>query len=119
MWRKFLVLLTFLGGLLSPWEAFSQAGITPCGAAITLSVTTTSSNAQLSACGGVVLVWNVGTTEAFYAYGTASTTVATASNFSIPGTSFIVLNLPTNRPYLAAITASSTTTLRITQGNAR
>lgn len=119
MWRKLFVLLTFLGGLLAPWEASSQAGLTPCGSAITLSVTNTTSNAQLSNCGGVVLVWNVGTVEAFYTFGTASTTAATTSSWSIPSTSFVVLNLPTNRPYLAAITASSTTTIRITQGNAR
>lgn len=96
-------------------------GITPCTPSATLSVTAASSNVQLSACSGVVLLWNVGTTEAFYKYGTVSTTVATTStdSWSIPGSSFIVLNLGTARPYLAAITAAGTTTLRITQGQAR
>lgn len=96
-------------------------GITPCTPSSSLSVTTTSSNVQLSACSGVVLLWNVGAQEAFYKYGAASSTAATTGtdSWSIPATSFVVLNLGTNRPYLAAITSSSTTTLRITQGQVR
>lgn len=96
----------------------AQQGITPCAAA-SLSVTNTSSNTQLSACAGTTIVWNIGTVEAFYTYGTASNTAATTSNWSVPAGGFVVLNLGTSRQYLAAITASSTTTIRITQGQTR
>jgi hypothetical protein len=57
----------------------------------------------------------------FYVTGTASSTAATTSNYSLPGNSFIVINVGNGSavaPYLAAITATSTTTLRITQGYA-
>lgn len=116
--KKLLAAASFLAALTICTELQSQAGITPCAAA-SLSVTTSSSNTQLSACGGTVLLWNVGTTEAFYKYGTASNTAATTSDWSLPGSSFVVLNLGFNRQYLAAITASGTTTLRITQGGTR
>lgn len=121
MQRKLLTVALMLVFWVFPWEAISQvAGLTPCGAPITLSASSGSStNAQLSACGGVVLLWNVGTQEAFYKYGSANTTAATTSDWSIPSASFVVLNLGTSRLYLAAITASSSTTLRITQGNAQ
>lgn len=99
--------------------AWAQQGITPCTPAATLNVTTSSSNVQLSACGGTVLLWNVGAQEAFYAYGSTSATAATTSSFSLPGTSFVVLSLGNARPYLAAITSTSSTTLRITQGQTR
>lgn len=101
--------------ILFPWSAKAQ-GISPCGTAQTISASSSSSNIQLGNCSGYVLLWNIGTIEAFYNYGTPSTTVATTSNWSIPPASYILLNLGTNRPYLAGITASSTTTLRITQG---
>lgn len=115
---KIIALVSALSCLAGP--SYSQ-GITPCTPSATLAVTAASSNVQLSACSGVVLLWNVGATEAFYKYGTASTTAATTGtdSWSIPATSFVVLNLGTNRPYLAAITAAGTTTLRITQGQVR
>src|SRR5882672_6591493 len=86
----------------------AQQGISPCSAA-TLNVSNVSSNVQLASCGQTVLLWNVGANEAFYKYGTSSGTAATTADWSIPSTSFVVLNLGTNRPYLAAITSSSTT----------
>ena len=98
---------------------YAQQGITPCAAPTALSVTATSSNVQLSACGTTVLLWNVTSQEAFFTYGTASNTAATTSSYSLPGNAFIVLNVDTNKPYLAAITASSTTTIRIIQGYTR
>lgn len=108
------VMLLFVGLL----PACAQSGITPC-SANTISVTGTSANAQLSACGQTVLLWNIGTQELFYTYGSASSTAATTSNYSLPGGDFVVLNLGTQKYYLAAITATSTTTLRITQGQTR
>ena len=104
-----------------------QAGISPC-AGGTLAVTTSSSNVQLSACGPVVIVYNITSQEAFYALGAASSTAATAqtsstsapaaNTYSIPGNDFVTLNANNQTPYLAAITATSTTTLRIVQGYA-
>lgn len=105
------ILLLLLAG-----SADAQQGITPCTPAASLSVSTISSNVQLSACGATVLLWNTGTQEAFFNYGTTSSTAATTSSWSLPGASFVVLNLGTSRPYLAAITASSSTTIRIVQG---
>lgn len=111
------VIVFSLSALLALLPAASaRQGITPC-AAFTLSVSGTSSNQQLSTCGDTVLLWNVGSQEAFYTFGTSSSTAATTSNYSIPGTSFVVLSLGLTGLYLAAITSTSTTTLRVTQGD--
>src|SRR5262245_55771 len=84
-----------------------------------LSVSNVSSNVKLSTCGPSVLLLNIGTTEAFWATGSASTTAATTSSNSIPAGSYQLLIVPTDGWYLAAITSSSTTTLRILQGYAQ
>lgn len=99
--------------------ANAQQGITPCTPANTISVSNSSTNIQLSACGPTVLLWNIGTQEAFFKYGSSSSQVATTNDWSLPGNSFIVLNLGTSQLYLAAITASSTTTIRVIQGQTR
>lgn len=93
----------------------SQAGLSVC-ASSSLSVTGTSGNTLLSKCGHSVVLTNVGSNEAFYLVGNASTTTATTSSASLPAGNSIVLDVGDNAPYLAAITGSSTTTLRITQG---
>jgi hypothetical protein len=116
MMRTALLVLACLLGCLT--EANSQAGITPC-SSNTISVTGTSSNVKLSACGQTVLLWNVTSQELFYNYGPSSSEAATTSGNSLPGNSYVVLNLGYAQPYLAAITATSTTTLRITQGQTR
>lgn len=61
-------------------------------------------------------MWNITSQEVFYNYGSSSGTAATTSNYSIPGNSFVVLFLGLGQYYLAAITASSSSTLRVTQG---
>lgn len=92
------------------------AGILPCNAA-SLSVSNTSSNVQLSKCAPSALLMNIGSQEAFYTFGaTSAGAVATTSNYSIPGNSFQWITVGTNGEWIAAITASSTTTLRIIQG---
>lgn len=104
------------------------AGISPC-AGGTLAVTGSSSNVQLSNCGPVVIIYNTTSQEAFYALGDTSSTTATAQSsstaapvagtYSIPGGLYVVLNVNNQTsPYLAAITATSVTTLRIVQGYA-
>jgi hypothetical protein len=105
-------------------HAQEQHGFTPCTAsagAQTLSVSGTSSNVQLATCGPNVMLFNITSQEAFYNLGSTSSTAATTSSFSIPGNSYIVLTVPnaTVGYWLAAITATSTTTLRISQGIAQ
>jgi hypothetical protein len=119
-WNRLVagLIVLFCALFLSYSSSDAQQGITPC-AAFSVSVSGTSANQQLSACGGVVILMNVSTQELFYTYGATSATTATTSNFSLPGNSFITLNLGVNRQYVAAITATSTTTLRITQGQTR
>jgi hypothetical protein len=91
------------------------AGITVC-SANTISVSNSSSAITLSSCGPVVIIYNITSQEAFYNTGATATT----SNYSIPGNSYVVLQVPQANPgQLSAITASSTTTLRIVQGIAQ
>jgi hypothetical protein len=113
MKRLWLTLL-FGMALLSSGDA-QNVGMNGCNAA-SLSVSNTSTNVQLSKCGPAALVLNVGSTEAFYVLGATSATAATTSNFSIPGNSYQLVSVGENGQWFAAVTASSTTTLRITQG---
>lgn len=129
MLRKFLAALLFCFAFAVPLHA-QQAGISAC-AGGTLAVSSSSSNVLLASCGPVVIIYNISSQEAFYAVGltsalaataqTTSTTAPTNNNGanSIPGNSFVTLNVGNlTTAYLAAITATSTTTLRIVQGYA-
>lgn len=121
---RLLVGIAILCCSLTAAGAQEQHGFTPCLAsagAQTMSVSNTSSNIQLAVCGPNVLVFNITAQEAFYNLGSTSATAATTSSFSIPGNSYILLTVPTGATgyYLAAITATSTTTLRISQGIAQ
>ncbi len=115
-------MIMFLGlGLMlfaSPAQAQnSSAGMTPCGNGLSLSVTGTTSNVLLSACGTTAVIWNTGSVEAFFNWGTASNTAAVAAtSWSLPPGSSVTLSTGRAPLYLAAITSSSTTTLRIVQG---
>lgn len=102
------------------FPAFAQqnSGISPCTTdpPASLSVGVTSTNVQLSTCGPTVIVLNITSQEVFFKLGnTNAVTAATTSN-SLPGNTFIVLSVPTNGQWFAAITASSTSTLRFIQG---
>ena len=91
------------------------AGISVC-SANSISVSNSSSAITLSNCGPVVIIYNITSQEAFYNTGATATT----SNYSIPGNSYVVLQVSQAAPgQLSAITASSTTTLRIVQGIAQ
>ena len=122
MLGRFLVTLLLAAGVLAPPAAQAQpaqSGLSPCplnNSAITLAVANTTSNVQLSTCGPVVVIWNVGSVEAFINVGSASNTAATTAGWSVPGSSFRTFNFGTSGLYLAAITSSSSTTLRVTQG---
>jgi hypothetical protein len=122
MIRKALIVLACLFGCLTPTTAQNVHGFTPCTAgagAQTISASGTSSGVTLSTCGPSALLFNVGTQEAFYLL-SSNNTAATTSDFSIPGNSYILLTVPNagSTYYLTAITATSTTTIRISQGYA-
>jgi hypothetical protein len=130
MRAKLVAAIGFAFALLFPAGAMAQqAGISAC-AGGTLAVTSSSANVQLSTCGPVVIVYNITSQEAFYAFGATSSAAATAQTtstaapiagtYSLPGNSFVTLNISNETAaYLAAITASNTTTLRIVQGYAQ
>jgi hypothetical protein len=105
-------------------QSGAPKGIEPC-APNSLSVTGSSSNIQLSKCGASVILMNTTSQEAFFKVGNASTTAATTTvtdSYSIPGGTYIVITVPNLDVagwYLAAITATSTTTIRVIQGNAQ
>ena len=112
------LLVAFACLLASVVGASAGQGIIPCSGtagAQTISVSNSAASIQFSNCGPTALVWNVGSQEAFYLVSSAGT-AATTSSYSIPGNSFVVLNIGYAQYYLSAITSSSTTTLHITQG---
>lgn len=120
---------TFLGAALFCGAADAQQppkGISPC-AANSISVSNTSSNVQLSTCGATLIIMNLTSQEAFYQLGQASSTAATStptSSYSLPGNAYEVITVPGlggtgSGWYFAAITATSTTTIRLIQGNAQ
>lgn len=96
----------------------AQQGITPC-ASGTLAVSNTSANVALNKCGETALLWNVGTQEAFYKLVTTNAGTAATTDNSLPGNSFVVINVGSAPLFLAAITSTSTTNIRITQGLTR
>lgn len=114
-----------LAGLLLP--VIAMAGLAPnpstsplpssTGQGVTLSVSSTSSNVALPDQTGVfqtVWVCNIGSTEAFVGWGLGSSITVTTSGISVPAN----LCMPFwvgDANYFAGITASSTTTLRISQ----
>ena len=125
--KRFLLSFTFLALFSS--SAFAQSGaprgIAPC-APNSITATSPSANVQLSTCGNTLLIMNLSAQEAFYKVGSASTTAATTTvtdSYSIPGNSFEMIVVPglagQTGWYFAAITAASTATLRLIQGNAQ
>lgn len=97
--------------------AWSQTrGIAPCGTGTkTISASTSSSNVLVHTCANVAILYNITSQEAFYAVGTANTQTAATTDFSLPGNTYVVLSVPRGG-YVAAITASSTTTIRVVPG---
>ncbi len=102
-----------------------SAGMSPCGTGTnSLSVSVTSSNVAVPGCANTVIVYNITSQEAFYKIVTTSAGTAATSDFSIPGNTFVRLAVPVpsspsgTAAWIAAITASSTTTLRLVPGRA-
>ena len=113
------LLVAFACLLASSVVASAGQGIIPCAGtagAQNLSVSNSAASIQFSNCGPTALVWNVGSQEVFYLVSSAGTAAVASTGYSIPGNSFVVLNVGLGQYYLSAITATSTSTLRITQG---
>ena len=93
-------------------QAFQTLGST------TLGPTTVTSNVALPAGnrGNNITIQNVGTVEAFVNFGVGAGTVASTANESIPASAARCFTSP-NATFVAAITASSSTTLRVSQGS--
>jgi hypothetical protein len=96
-------------------------GFATC-AAHSLSVTGSSGNVQLSNCGPSVILMNITAQEAFFNVGQASTTAATTSDYSIPGNPYLTITVPDESAagwWVAAITPTSTTTIRMIEGRSQ
>jgi len=115
-------LLAVLLAFILPVDAQQITAPAPC-AANTLTATVSSSNVQLSKCGPAVYLMNTTSQEAFWTIGgtssVAATTAAnTTSSYSLPGGAYIRVSIPNQQNnWFAAITASSTTTIRIFQAS--
>ncbi len=117
--RKLTLAFASLLLLTVPLNAQVPRGFAPCtgNAPTALSVTNVTSNTLLSTCGGSLIILNIGTVEAFWDIGATVAITATTSSKSIPGGTYLMINVPTGAAYyLAAITSSSTTTIRLIQG---
>lgn len=80
-----------------------------------LSVTTSTGRVAVSGEGSSLRLANVTSVECFVKVGDV-TVVATTGDFSIPGNTAIIISIPNTATYVAAITAATTTTLRISRG---
>ncbi len=118
----FVFLLAALATCSPPAMAQQPAkGFAPCHAD-TISATSPSSNVQLKNCGPSVILMNIGTQEAFFNVGQTSATVAAATNYSLPGNSFIMIVVPYQTAvgwYIAGFTSSASTTIRVIEGIAQ
>jgi hypothetical protein len=81
-----------------------------------ISVTTTTGNAAIAGTGATLRLANVTAQECFVAVG-GSTVAATTGGFSVPGNSQVFISIPNEATHVAAITGSSTATLRISRGD--
>lgn len=113
----FAALVTLMGVAFCYSSASAQQGFRPTSntSTSTISVTTSTSTPVTGGSALLALVCNIGSAEAFVAIGNSGVT-ATASAMSFPAGFCTYLQLNGGN-YLAAITASSTTTLRVTYGS--
>ena len=92
-------------------------GMAPCGTPQRIAASTTSANVQLSRCGSTAQITNIGSVEAFYSLGSSSATAATSNSYPIEPGQTIALSSEHAQLYVAAVTASGTSTITITQSN--
>jgi hypothetical protein len=96
---------------------YMPPGFSPTSYATPISVTTASASNALPA-GWSVVIYNTGANVAFVNFGTSSTITATTAQNAIPaggGCGFYVFP----NTWIAAITASSTTTLNVAAGGGK
>ncbi len=91
----------------------SFTGFTPTGAA-SLAVTGSTGRVALPNADTTVILQNTGTTNLFFKLGTVAVTAAT-TDYSLPSGYSMAVQI-TTETHVAAITASSTTTLKVIQG---
>jgi hypothetical protein len=122
---RFALALTMLTALAGPAAAQNPRGFTPgngdasCAVPASISVSSTSSRTALddaNTCGASVILINVGATEAFYRLGTSDAVAAVTTDNALPANGTIVLSILQGQTYLAAITATGSTTIRVLQG---
>jgi hypothetical protein len=90
----------------------------------TVAVTTTSQRVAMQGSGGSLVLKNVGGTECFVAVGNSTVTATagtsatdeTDGSFSIPAGEVGSYSIPVTATHVAAVTASGTTTLRVSRG---
>lgn len=95
---------------MSAVPAFSPGGN------FSISVTTSSARVNVTGEGTTLRLANVSTVECFVAFG-GSTVTAAATDFSMPANTQVFVTVPSGTSYVAAITASGATTLRISRGD--
>lgn len=91
----------------------------------TIAVTTSSQSIALQGAGMSLLVKNVGGGECFIAIGDSTVTAtagaaatdATDGSLSVPAGEIAIYSIPATATHVAAITASGTTTLRVSRGD--
>lgn len=87
----------------------------PCGATVSLSATTSSSNANITAGNSALRVVNSGTGVAFIRWGVGTQT-AVVTDLPILPSSMEVFGIPIGANNVAAITATGTATVYATPG---
>lgn len=126
---KHIAFAAFMGVMLQVTAAFAQGqgggspvyqNWFPVGTPATLSVTTASARVALPTGGLTARVCNTGSTDAYVVLGADNTVVATTAAGSLLGLGkcqpFNLVPFSTRYTYIAAITGSSSTTLRIEAG---
>jgi hypothetical protein len=116
--------LTVLLLLLPVLPAASQQtpkGFAACNAN-TIAATNPSSNVQLKNCGPSVILMNITSQEAFFNVGQTAAAVAAATNYSLPGNSFLMITVPDETAagwFVAGFTSTGSTTIPILEGRAQ
>lgn len=86
------------------------------GSTNSISVSTSSANANIPEAGESILLTNSGSTLAYVRTGQGSSTAATTADMPLAAGASRIITRSANHDYVAAITASSTTTLLVTAG---
>lgn len=81
-----------------------------------LSVTTSTGRVAVAGTGATLRLANVTSVECFVKVGDVTVEAAT-TDFSVPGNTQVLISIPNTATHVAAITAATTTTLRISRGD--